>query len=350
MLAWGAVDITPPTMQTAFVHAVGVNVHGAALVQSTTHAGDNPKQRAFVWQNGRVRILTYAGSGFVDVVAINAKGDVIGDARNEGILWRGTKPTALGQFEPMALNAADEVVGDGNAGGDVHGFLWDNGMLTDLPGLGGNETHAWLIDNRGDVAGVSALPSGVDHAVLWPSGSTTPTDLGSVGTLDSSADSMNAAGTIVGFASDHIGDSRIALEWKDGQLIDLGRFGAQGAQAVAVNTFGDVLVQTQTAAGNPKDVRLVRGGKTLVVAAPRTGYAVATGLDDLGDVLGYLQRPGHGRRTFIWRNGATTLLPTTDGKQPPWGGPSAIANGYAVGDEYVPVSGGDTSHAVLWRR
>src|SRR5690242_11213591 len=170
MLVWGAVDITPPAMRTAFVHAVGVNAHGAALAESTTHAGDGPRQRAFVWQDGRVRILTYGGSGFVDVVAINAHGDVIGDARGEGVLWRGTKPTPLGPFEPTALNAADEVVGDGNAGGDVHGFLWRNGTLTDLPGLGGKETHAWLIDAGGDVAGVSALPSGVDHAVLWPSG------------------------------------------------------------------------------------------------------------------------------------------------------------------------------------
>jgi uncharacterized membrane protein len=283
-------------------------------------------------------------------VAINADGDVIGDARGEGVLWRGTKPTPLGPFEPTALNAADEVVGDGNAGGDVHGFLWRNGVLTDLPGLGGKETHAWLIDARGDVAGVSALPSGVDHAVLWPSGSTAPTDLGSVAGLDSSADAMNASGTIVGFASDHIGDSRIALEWKGGRLLDLGRFGAPGAQAIAVNSRGDVLVQTQTAAGNPKGIRLVRSGKTVVVAAPRGGYAVATGLDDSGDVLGYLQVSGRGRRSFIWRNGKTTVLPTTDGKQPPWGGPSAIANGYAVGDEYVPVRGGSTSHAVLWRR
>ena len=350
MLAWSAVDITPPSMRKAFVHAVGVNAQGAVIAESSSRTGNDVRQRAFVWQGGRVRILEYGDAAFVDLVAINAKGDVIGDARGEGLLWRGPTPTALGPIEPVAVNASDDVVGDGNVGGNVHGFLWQNGTLTDLPGLGGDETHAWLVDDAGDVAGVSALPSGVDHAVLWPSGSTTPTDLGSIGTLDSSVDAMNASGTIVGFASDHVGDSRIALEWQAGQLIDLGRFGAQGAQAVAVNTRGDVLVQTQTSAGNPKGIRLVRGGRTIVVAAPRSGYAVATGLDDRGDVLGYLQLSGHGRRSFIWRDGVTTLLPTTDGTQPPWGGPSAIANGYAVGDEYVAVSGGDTSHAVLWRR
>src|SRR6185437_13044940 len=138
-LAWSAVDITPPAMRTAFVHAVGVNARGAAIVESATHAGDHPRQRAFVWEQGGVRILTYGGSGFVDVVAINTKGDVIGDARGEGILWRGAKATALGPIEPVALNTADEVVGDGNVGGDVHGFLWANGTLTDLPGLGGHE-------------------------------------------------------------------------------------------------------------------------------------------------------------------------------------------------------------------
>lgn len=346
MLAWGAADITPPAMRATFVHAVDVNAHGAALVESQTHAGGAPKQRAFVWDHGRVRILTYGGAGFIDAIEINAAGDVIGDARGEGVLWRGTKPTALGPFQPLAFNASDEVVGDGSDSG----VLWRNGTLIDLPGLGGSVTQAWLIDDAGDVAGVSELPSGVEHAVLWRGGSTTPTDLGSVGGLDSSVDGMNASGTIVGFASDHIGDNRVALEWQAGRLIVLGRFGAQGAQAIAVNTRGDVLVQTQTAAGNPRGIRLVRGGKTFVVVAPHRGYAVATALDDLGDVLGYLQRSGLGRRSFIWRNGAMTLLPTTDGKQPPWGGPSAIANGYAVGDEYVAGPGGATSHAVLWRR
>lgn len=349
MLVWTAADITPPALRSAFVHAVGVNARGAVIVESTTRIGQGARQRAFVWQDGRVRVLSYGETGFVDVVAINTSGDVIGDGRGEGLLWRGGRPTALGPFEPTALNASDEVVGDGNVSGRVHGFLWRNGTLTDLPGLGGDETHAWLLDDRGDVAGVSALPSGVDHAVVWPSGSTTPVDLGSVGGLDSSVDSMNAAGTIVGFASDEVGDSRIALEWTGGRLIDLGRFGAQGAQAVSVNDRGDVLVQTQTTAGNPKGIRLVHGGKTLVVAAPRSGYAVAVGLDEAGDVLGYLQIPGKGRRSFVWRNGVTTLLPTTDGRQPPWGGPSAIANGYAVGDEYVPLGSGATSHAVLWR-
>lgn len=348
MLAWSAVDVTPPSMRAAFVNTVAVNGLGAVLAEASSRPGNGVRQRAFVWQGGRVRILRYGDSSFIDAVAINAVGDVIGDARGEAVLWHGTKPTALGPFEPVALNASDEVVGDGNVSGDIHGFLWDNGALSDLPGLGGNETHAWLIDDRGDVAGVSALPSGVDHAVLWPSGSSAPTDLGSVGGLDSSVDAMNASGTIVGFASDHVGNSRIALEWKDGRLIDLGRFGAQGAQAVDVNTRGDVLVQTQTASGNPKGIRLLRGGRTLVVASPRTGYAVATGLDDLGDVLGYIQ--SHGRRSFIWRNGKTTLLPTTDGRQPPWGGPTAIANGYAAGDEYVAVAGDSTSHAVLWKR
>src|SRR5581483_5509100 len=124
---------------------------------------------------------------------------------------------------------------------------------------------------------------------------------------------------VVGRVSDHLGNDSEAVLWRNGTLVELGRFGAGGATTVGVDRGGDVLVEA--------------------------------GLDDAGDVLGYVQSGSLGRRSFVWRKGRVTLLPTTDGRRPPWGGPSAIANGYAVGDEYVSLANGRaTSRAVLWRR
>jgi probable HAF family extracellular repeat protein len=263
-----------------------------------------------------------------------------------GVIWRGGKATALGpDFTPFALNASDQVIGARRGGG----FFWQKGTLTNLGTLGGSSTTLNAINSSGNVVGGSAVAPEKSHAFLWRAGKMT--DLGTIGDLDSTAVDINDSGLIVGFASDHVGDSRIAVEWKYGKLIDLGTFGAPAAQAVAINRAGDILIQTQTAAGNPKGGLLLHDGKTLTIPTLGKGPLVVTGLDDLGDVIGYGTVRKGGRRTFVWRNGHTALLPTTDGVGPPWGGPSAIDNGYAVGDEYVPLPNGHAiSHAVLWRK
>lgn len=341
---WTATDIG---LGEGFVHAVGVDAHGTVICVSTTNVGSpQARTQAFLWRRGKPTLLRYGGARNVDVTAIDDRGDVVGDAGTMGVLWRNGRPTALGRdFTPTALDAAGSVIGQRRG----RALVWRQGRLTDLGTLGGGATTANAVDDRGRIVGNSdVVPEQSSHAFLWQNG--TMTDLGGLGSLDTTAVALDDAGTIVGFASDHVGASRIAVEWKDGRLVELGRFGAPGAQAVAVDRAGDVLVQTQQRNGDPKGIRLLRGGRTIAIPVPGGGHAVAEALDDAGDVLGSFQGPRLGRRSFVWRNGVTMLLPTTDGREPPWGGPVAIAGGYAVGDEYVALKGGGTtSHAVLWR-
>jgi len=349
VIAWGATPVRLPVAADAFVHAVDVNARGAVLAESTTGVGTAPRQRSFVWRDGKVVRLRYGGAAWVDVRQINDRGDVIGDARGEGVLWRNGKPTPLGRFEPSALNDSDVVVGDGTVGGEIHGFVWERGVLTDIGSLGGSETHAWAVNARGQVVGAATTAAGAEHAILWQDG--VLTDLGTLPGLESTAIAINDAGLVVGRVSDHLGNDSEAVLWRDGTLVELGRFGAGGATTVGVDRGGDVLVEATTSSGDPLRAFVVHGGTTTALPLVGGGSVVATGLDDAGDVLGYVQSGSLGRRSFVWRKGRVTLLPTTDGRRPPWGGPSAIANGYAVGDEYVSLANGRaTSRAVLWRR
>lgn len=348
---WTSTDLgTPPGHSDGFVHAVAVNAHGTVVAESTTSVPGGTQQQAFMWRNGKLTVLTYRNSHFVDVYAINDHGDVVGDASISGkhavgVIWRGDKATALGtDMTPFALNASDAVIGQSRGGA----VLWRNGRLANLGTLGGSSTTPIAINASGSIVGGSDVAPEKSHAFLWRAG--TMTDLASIGSLDSTAVDINDAGLIVGFASDHVGDSRIAVEWRNGTLITLGTFGAPAAQAVAVNRAGDILVQTQTASGNPVGGLLLRSGRALTIPPFGRGPITVAELDDLGDVLGWGTARKGGRRTFVWRNGHTALLPTTDGVGPPWGGPSAIDNGYAVGDEYVPLPNGHAiSHGVLWR-
>jgi probable HAF family extracellular repeat protein len=319
--AWTVTNLgAPPGHPDAFVQAVLVNASGTAVAIGTEGVGtDKARQQAFVWQKERRTALAYHGAHFIEPTAIDGAGDVLGTAGNTAVLWRKGVPTALGAFTPNGMNDDGAVVvGTGNVGRDPHAFVWRNGTLTDLPGLGRTETYADAVNRGGTIVGDSALPSGVDHAVAWQRG--VPTDLGSVNGLDSFASLITAGGTIFGFASTHDGGSRIALEWKDGRLVVLGRFGAGGAQPVAVNAHGDVLIQTQTAGQSAVGLRLLRGGKTIRIAVSALGHQGlwAVGLDNEDDVVGYGTTTLRG---FLWRKGRATMLPADEQ-------PRALAGGW----------------------
>jgi probable HAF family extracellular repeat protein len=53
-----------------------------------------------------------------------------------------------------------------NPAGFVHAFLWLGGTTTDLGTLGGTYSVANGINDRGQVVGVSSTASGLEHAFL----------------------------------------------------------------------------------------------------------------------------------------------------------------------------------------
>ena len=80
-----------------------------------------------------------------------------------------------------AINDSAQVAGGcGDARGRQHAFLWQRGKMTDLGTLGGHDSGASLIDDRGQIAGTSltARPARL-HAFLWQNGKMT--DLGTLG-------------------------------------------------------------------------------------------------------------------------------------------------------------------------
>jgi probable HAF family extracellular repeat protein len=121
--------------------------------------------RAFLWEEGQgMQDLGTLGSG-KDAVpfAANIRGQVAGAAytnstpnpvtnlptmdpflwdKKNGMTDIGTLGGTLGL--PNFLNDRGQVVGTSNLSGDLfsHGFLWDQGVITDLGTLGGNNSTA----------------------------------------------------------------------------------------------------------------------------------------------------------------------------------------------------------------
>jgi probable HAF family extracellular repeat protein len=331
---WTRTDLpVPKSHPEMFVVSRAVNAHGAAIYEGTFGKKGNLHQQAFLWRNGKLTRLDLRSANWVDVYGINSSATVVGDAHATAVVWRDGKPTQLAT-EPstaFAINDHGTIVGEDHS----DSVIWQSGVKSVLDAI----SAVTAINEHDQVIGQLSLGNGVQHAMLWQNGAST--DLGTLGAPSSYATAINDAGVVVGYTATSRGAPLTAVEWKDGQAIDLGTFGAIGSQAVAVNDAGDVLVETTNSLGNPTGSVLLRAGG--VIGIPGEG---ARAVDDDGQVIGL-----SAHRSFVWQDGATALLPTSDGKRPPYGGPNTIVGPWAIGEEYVALpSGKSTEHAVLWHR
>ena len=203
------------------------------------------QQHAFLWQNGVMQDLGTLGGPDSVALLINESGQVAGQSYTSYIpnpvsgvptvnpfLWENGKMVDLGglggTFGGVGwLNARGQVVGNSNLSGDLtqHPFLWDHGVLTDLGTLGGTFGNAIHANDAGEIVGF-ATTSG-DQAVLgflWKNG--TMTNLNPVdGDACSLGEHINSRGQIVGTSSPGCsfqpGDGRAALWESDGSVVDL---------------------------------------------------------------------------------------------------------------------------------
>ena len=220
--------------------------YSSALV-SAGFAGTWPvttQMRAFVWKNGVKHDLGTLGGSDALAYAINQLGQIAGqsytsDTPNpdtgiptmDPFLWERGKLIDLGTLggtigNPVWLNDRGQVTGSSNLAGDQlsHGFLWERGVMKDLPPFtGGSFSYALWINEAGEVVGGAAIAGDEQvHAPLWRHGKTI--DLGTVGQDPcSEAWSVNEDRQIVGvsFTCWDYGTGRAFLWENGGPMVDL---------------------------------------------------------------------------------------------------------------------------------
>lgn len=251
-------------------------------------------------------VLIDPASGASTATALNNRGEVVGVDNLHCFAWQDGVLTNLGVLpgsdysRATALNERGDIVGySGMYAADretpVHAVLWQHGTMTDLETLGGDNSFARAINNRGVIVGGSQLPGNAQgRAVVWQHGTMTalPTLPGSY--YDTAA-AINERGDIAG---DSMVSPRTehAVVWTADGIVDLGP-----GQMIGLNERGQVLVDA-----TPPFI-WYRGGKT---ALPDNVTAVAA-INDHGQVAGtYLPAGSATRHGFLWDDGRLTDLGT----------------------------------------
>jgi len=341
------------------INSKGTVVGGADTSMPTPEPGcynpiGNPDcfiSYSFVWGGKTLRDLgTLPGGNFSSATAINERGQIAGVSEND-------------QVDPFSGNP------------EFHAVLWENNQILDLGTLGGVSSFAEALNNRGQVMGVALNDVPDPYSILGLGSGTTLTqtrgflwqhgqmrDLGTMGGPDTWAVFVNDRGQVAGtsYTSYDVdpltGTPPVGVFlWENGNMKDLGNLGGDngilGAYGIVngLNSSGQV-IGVMEVAGNQFSHAFLWDGQELADLGTLGGnYSFARGINDAGEVTGAAWLPGdqvkHG---FLWRNGMMTDLGTLGG-DPCSDALSVGSKGQVVGASQSTAGGcGEWTTAFLW--
>jgi probable HAF family extracellular repeat protein len=243
---------------------------------------------AVVWKNGTVTREDPSGAIYSSFSAANNSGDAVG-----------TYYTSLiHPGRPTRLDA-------------VSAFIYSGGVAQDLGNLGGTHTTPVAINDAGQVTGNSQLADGSSHAFLYQSG--VMTDLGVFSAaIGSVSQFIDGAGDVFGY--DEFADgTRAGFVYTGGQLnqipLPTSDDSFRGFAPVAPNGWaaGDFYNNNT----GVTEALLYHNGVTTYLTGFGGDTTVVTGVNDIGEAVGYATLPGdptNAQYPFLYRNGHFTNL------------------------------------------
>jgi probable HAF family extracellular repeat protein len=243
-----------------------------------------PETNAVLWKDGEIINLGTLGGNVSAANAVNNRGQVVGGALNtipdpfsatfntlfifetfafyffpvktqsHAFLWEDGEMQDLGTLggpDSVAwfVNERGQVAGQSTINSipspttgvpTVNPFFWDDGKMVDVGNFGGTFSFVSGFNNRGQMTGTMNLPGDLtNHPFLWDCG--VLTDLGTLGGDNGVPNAINDAGEVVGFAGNQENQA-LAFLWKHGVMISLGTLdGDQDSAAHSINAKGQVV-------------------------------------------------------------------------------------------------------------
>jgi probable HAF family extracellular repeat protein len=215
----------------------------------------------------------------------------------------------LGGTESMAtrINDKGEIVGSARRKDrNWSAFLYDRRSgMHDLGTLGGTSSHGAALNNAGAAVGHADTANGDMHAFLAQRGLPMQ-DLGTLGGKTSYANGINNKGQVVGTAT-LPDDYKHAFRFDPASgMTDLGTLGGRSSTATAINDSGVVVGASET-----KDRRwhaFVYDGHQMIDLGAKIGMgdSYATGINSAGHVVGTVLLEEE-RMSFVWRDNKMLL-------------------------------------------
>jgi probable HAF family extracellular repeat protein len=247
---------------------------------------------------------------------------------NSSINWNGINDPgeAVGMSETSALDPNGEDVCLFGTHAICLPFLWQNGVMSALPTLGGNNGQASAINNSGQVAGYaengvvdSSCPPGfvnnqVDRPVLWEKdkGKYKAQPLSPIGNdPDGVAFGINNLGQAVGYSGTCIA-ANYAVVWENGTATPLPDLGTPGAIAYAINRQGQIVGQAVNSDGTALAALWQNNTVTALGGLlPGDVASFATSINNRGQAVGSsFDSSGNWSHGLLWQNGVMTDLNT----------------------------------------
>ena len=321
----------------------GPDARGNSISASGTIAGyvipqGTLNREAAVWRGGeRFDLGTFGGSNSsVTWPGQSDSGLVVGIAQTGTLQTRLDGWSCRGFFFPSPDATKYTCVG----------FVWDGTRIHRLPLLGGDNSFAASVNDRGQVAGWAETGS-VGHrcvhptdrgflAVMWDLGRNEKTVLPPFGEDSASAaTAINNRGQVAGISGDcdqSVGrdSARHAVIWENGTTRLLRSDADSWNTPTSMTESGDIVVGFSNTPGADRVSPTLRAvlwttrddlcpkvpGTDMCVLAPVAGdtSAQAWGVNERGQVVG--TSCGQVCRAFLWENGVTIDLNAAKGNYP----------------------------------
>lgn len=286
------------TLGGTFTDANAINNLGQVAGRSSLMT--DPPLRAYIWDptTGMMN-LGAMPPDYPDSLAndLNDQGEVVGEVMYNGwhaVRWKNGSLTQLlpGRENSIAygINNSGKIVGIRyGTGSQYKGFVWENGVISNLPTLGGSVDMAYGINESGQLAGWANTKDNKSHAVLWTNG--IPKDLGTIGGTTSWAHALNDNGQVVGM-SESSSVYFYAFIWQNGNITSLGALpGYLESDAQSINNSGFVVGRVM--GGLPTEHAFIWGGGVMTdlntLIPENSGWELTTAkcINDAGQIVGW---------------------------------------------------------------